>query len=931
MIGNRGVIGKFKQNTDFGGRLGSQEAYLLSAGGFYPRFVAAASSTPSISDSSHTVLLAKASGNDGVNTSINDASDNDHSITVNGDAVAQAFTPYHPGGYSTSFDGNGDYLTVPTSADFEFGDGDWTIEFWHYPLTIDTSSIIDYRSSGNQPVPIIWLSGNGFYYLYVNGGNVIQGSNNSIVPDRWYHVAVSRVSGSTRMFVNGEQVGSTYSDSNTYEQGGTFNIGRRYSNAGTGWFYLDGYLRDLRVIKGGTGLYSTAFAPPSEPLTVIDSNTKLLLFGGLPYPKDKSASDRAITQAGDVYKERIGPYDYLGYGNTSHGGSVYFDGSGDYLEAADSADFQFGSGDFTIEAWIYLESASNNHTMIVTRWNTSGGSDQSWLFYVDTSTMKLNFSYRDSNGSTYRNNQDTGVAISLNQWHHVAVAREGSNFRYLVNGQLSSTVSDSNTVNNGSTALRVGQYTAGGTVRNYDGYISDLRIVKGTAVYTSAFTPPTSALTAISDSGYDTSLLTCNEKPNIYDASKGNRVTLGGTAKSSTAQKKNASSSMLFNGNSYVELVDNHQYAPGTNNFVVEFWMRYTGGSGTRNIIDTRGQANGYAIRLDSSNNLTIYSEPNGVTIHTSASALTQDQWYHVAFVRNNKESYLFIDGAQSGSSAASYSGGNPRDFTSKSMVIGAQHGKSTQYFSGYVEDIRIGNNISRYPFIPTAETLTSGSLTKALACYAASETTAVYGASSTSLSVTKTGNAAASDFGPADGMKSVYFDGSGDYLTIDLGVAIGTNDFCVEGWAWRHPSAGNVNSRGVFSIADNTSSGGSGFSTELDNISLQYRNNSFGNEWAAFLNNGQRNITDSDTEFRHWYHFVVQRNGGTSKVFIDGSMIYSIADTYDYANKRLLAIGAYHSGNYWYGYISNLRVSVGSGSNFYSNSFTPPTSELTS
>ena len=111
----------------------------------------------------------------------------------------------------------------------------------------------------------------------------------------------------------------------------------------------------------------------------------------------------------------------------------------------------------------------------------------------------------------------------------------------------------------------------------------------------------------------------------------------------------------------------------------------------------------------------------------------------------------------------------------------------------------------------------------------------------------------------------------------------------------------------------------------------MQYRNSSFGNEWAAFLADGQRNITDTDTVTSKWYHFVVQRNGGTSYVFIGGQMIYSVADTYNYSGKQYLAIGRYHSNNDWYGYISNLRVSVGSGSNFYANSFTVPAAELTS
>ena len=864
--------------------------------------------TFSIVNSKFTELLMKASGNDGVNTSINDDT-GEHTITVTGNATTQALTPYHPGGYSTYFDGTADYLQAATSSDFAFGSNNFTIEFWAYPKTISTAALLDPRTTDSQAVPWIGTNSSGYFYYYVSGSNRIVGTNGSVTANEWYHVAVCRSSTTTKMFVNGIQIGSDYSDSTSYVQGGPWRTGTRYN--GTTLPY-HGYIRDFRCING-TALYTANFAPPTSPLTNTGSETKLL-HSHLPYFDDGSSSDHSITISGNTNVERFGPYDYLGYGSTSHGGSVYFDGTGDKLTTPYHADFSFGTGNYTIEAWIYPNALSGNHLIIDTYASGDNGSYQ--LYWRSTGSSIAFYTV----GDNVFLQDPSSTTIVVNNWNHIAVTRSGTTARLFVNGKLVHSATNSRDMTHDNTLCIGAQHTTG--TNYFNGYISDVRILKGTALYTSAFTPPTSALTNISG----TSILTCNEKPNIYDASKGNRVTLGGTAKSSTAQKKNASSSMLFDGNSdYVELVDNHQYAPGTNKFVVEFWMRYTGGSGTRNVIDTRGQANGYAIRLDSSNNITVYSEPDSATIHTSASSLTQDQWYHVAFVRNNKESYLFIDGAQSGSSAASITSGNPRDFTSKSMVIGAQNDKSQQFFPGYVEDIRIGNNISRYPFIPTAETLTSGSLTKALACYAASETTAVYGASSTSLSVSKNGTPTASDFGPAYGMKSVYFDGNDEWLTINLGSAIGTNDFCVEGWAYRDTSSGNTLSRGIFSISDDTN----GWSGSGSNISLQYRNGSNGNEWAAFLNSGQRNITDSDTEVGQWYHFVVQRNGGTSKVFIDGSMIYSIADTFDYSGKQYLAIGTYHSDDDWYGYISNLRVSVGSGSNFYSNSFTPPTSEL--
>ena len=865
-----------------------------------------------IENSNFTRMLIKAAGNNGTNTDINDASSSSHTVTTAASVTAQSFSPHHPGGYSTEFDG---YMSVPSHADFGFGTGDFTIEFWHYPLTVATASVIDYRtgSNGNQPVPIIWFNGNGYYYYYVNGSTRISGNTGDVKANQWYHVAISRVSGSTKMFVNGQQAGNTYNDSSiSYNQGGAFVIGRRYMNAGSGWFYLDGYLRDVRVIKG-TGLYTTSFDPPRDALTAI-SNTKLLLCG-LPYHKDQSTSNRTVTTVGDIDPKRFSPYDHLAYSVSTHGASVYFDGqTGSRLSVPSSSDFNFGTSDWTIDFWWYPKTVGSSKRSLVDLRTTGTQNvpviwqhENSYIYYYFAGAFRIT---------------GTNNTIKANRWHHIAVSRVSNNTRMFINGvQDGSTYSDSNTYVQGSDFFFGRNTNFSAADYNPTGYVSDLRVINGTGLYSSNFTPPTAPVTAVTN----TKLLTCNDTPNIFDgAGKNSNLTLGGTAKSSTAYTKNASASMLFDGNSdYVELSNYDEYAPGTNNFYVEFWMRYTGGSGTRNIIDNRGQANGYAIRLDSSHRITVYSEPSSSTKHTSA-ALTQDQWYHVAFVRNSANSYLFIDGTQSGSAVT-----NADNYTSTSMVIGAQHAKNQQYFGGYVEDVRIGQGINRYPFVPAKETLSATADTVLLIGHDG----ALTNDGSAGGTATASGSAAVSDFGPAGGMKSIYFDGGSDYLTLgsNSAYAIGSSDnFSIECWVYFHdfPTGHSpilqwsTTSLGS-SVANGTafygiSSGTSGYG------SISFQKHGVSDPFVTYANPNTHTIAEKE-----WIHLHVQRSGTTAKGFVNGMLTQTTTSSSWTATQNGLYIGARHSPNYINGYISNLRFIKGSGAIIRSGDFTPPTSSL--
>jgi hypothetical protein len=175
------------------------------------------------------------------------------------------------------------------------------------------------------------------------------------------------------------------------------------------------------------------------------------------------------------------------------GSSIEFDGAGDNLSIASTSDFGFGTGDFTIEAWVNGTAAGvrtifdfrNNTATDNGGWlRTIGNYELRWT--VNGSTV---FSFTSLNSAPYNFSTDT--------WHHIAVSRENSTTRFFFNGsQIGSGVSDSTNYGT-SKPLTIGAgYT---NTQNFDGFIDELRITKGVARYTTTFTPSTTAFANDSD------------------------------------------------------------------------------------------------------------------------------------------------------------------------------------------------------------------------------------------------------------------------------------------------------------------------------------------------------------------------------------------------------------------------------------------------
>jgi len=164
------------------------------------------------------------------------------------------------------------YVSSPSSTDYTLGTGDFTIEGWFYRIGNAGANqiLIDLRPTGSPSVsPTVYLNTTYVPVFYVNGSVVITGSS-PVPPTTWTHIAVSRTSGSTTLWVNGTQSGSTYSDSNNYIQG-PITIGANQ----TGASLFTGYHDELRISKN-IGRYTTTFTP-STTAFISDPYTLALL------------------------------------------------------------------------------------------------------------------------------------------------------------------------------------------------------------------------------------------------------------------------------------------------------------------------------------------------------------------------------------------------------------------------------------------------------------------------------------------------------------------------------------------------------------------------------------------------------------------------------------------------------------------------------
>lgn len=160
------------------------------------------------------------------------------------------------GSAAATFDGTSDSVEA-TSSDFAIGTGDFTDEFWIYPTALPgTWVMFDQRPNGTQgAMPTIYATVSTLKYFTSSADRI---SGGTIVINTWQHVALCRASGTTRLFLNGTQVGSSYADSNNYTAT-RIRFGTSGVDGGLGTFgSIDDYRRTVGVAR-----YTANFTPPT--------------------------------------------------------------------------------------------------------------------------------------------------------------------------------------------------------------------------------------------------------------------------------------------------------------------------------------------------------------------------------------------------------------------------------------------------------------------------------------------------------------------------------------------------------------------------------------------------------------------------------------------------------------------------------------------
>jgi hypothetical protein len=654
-------------------------------------------------------LLLNTTSTDGQqNNTFLDSSSNAFTITRNGTPTQGSFTPYLPNGYwSNYFNGSTDYVSAASNTAFDMGAGDFTIECWIRGGAQNSFAGILGRGTSDPGRYVLNFGSSGtnieFYVNQISPSFPVAASTATVNDNKWHHVAAVRSSNVFTLYIDGVAGSTTTTNSvNISTITAAITVGCIQYAAST--TYYTGNISNVRVVKG-VAVYTGNFTPPTAPLASTQSSgTNISAITGTATSLLTSQSNRfidnstnavAVTATGTPKVQAFQPFSpAASYSAATYGGSGYFNGSTDYLSVPDNAALDLGASDFTLEGWFNFSSLPSNMANLFCKWSAS----KSYTLYLFNSSgvYNLYFSY-STNGSAYTDVGPISFTPSVGAWNHIAVCRSSTNLVFYVNGsQRGATQVISGALFDSTVPLLIGSLDA--TVNCYfNGYASNIRVVKGTAVYTgSTYTVPTIPVTAVSG----TSLLTNFANAGIYDAAWQNDVTTVGDAQSSTTQSKWSPTSMKYDGTGdWLTAIDSPGLQLGSGDFTIEGWV-YLSATGVAYGLISKGTAStGWSVNVTSGNKLQFSYTSSNLTSATSLSAST---WYYFAVVRSgtatgNLKVYL------NGTVDATSGGAVTDNFNQTSTLYTGADRVGGSALNGYLQDIRITKGVARTITTPTA------------------------------------------------------------------------------------------------------------------------------------------------------------------------------------------------------------------------------------
>ena len=619
-----------------------------------------------------TMLLHGDGTNGAQNNTFLDSSTNNFTVTRNGNTTQGTFTPYGSN-WSNFFDGSGDRLTVPANATFNFSTGDFTVELWFYTNTVSGNQwIVGPDNTSTYPWALQTV-GTALRFISNNAANDFRPTSFTLTVGTWNHFAVTR-SGSTMSWftngtLNGTQTYSTAIGSNTID----VQIGTTGSGSGDP---VNGYISNLRVVKG-TAVYTSSFTPSTTPLTAI-TNTSLLTCQSNRFI-DNSSNAFTLTKYNDVSVQRFSPFSpTTAYSTSVIGGSGYFDGSGDFLNTASSSAFNLNSVSWTIECYVYL----GDYTGDARIWGVVSSATTMFATYIRSGTLYL--------GSIGSSEVNMG-SLTKGQWYHLAFVNVSGTITCYINGVQSATTSSYNFTNT-DCSFYVAATPANYSQTTTQGYISSLRVLKGTALYTTTFTPPTAPLTAITN----TSLLLSFTNAGILDNAMMNDLETVGNAQISTSVKKYGTGSLAFDGTGdrLVNLASSPIFSLANSDHTIEMWIYANSFSGFPYLVTNANSGT-------SSVNWTMYLTTGGALgwganngpYQFSGGSISLSTWTHVAICQSGSNVYYFVNGSLVLTKTKT-DVNNASWVATSTISVGSQYGSND--YNGYIDDLRI-TNYARY------------------------------------------------------------------------------------------------------------------------------------------------------------------------------------------------------------------------------------------
>jgi hypothetical protein len=407
---------------------------------------------------------------------------------------------------------------------------------------------------------------------------------------------------------------------------------------------------------------------------------------------DSSTNNFTITRSGNTTQGTFSPFPLttgVAYSASTNGGSGYFDGSGDRLTCSSSA-FALGTGDFTVEMWIYWTAIPGSDTAFIGGLGSGSGST------IGIYNFGANITLVKTGGGTFvlfgSKNQ-----LTINQWNHLAITRSGNSHRCFINGTLD-TAGAITSAADWATPTTTTYVGSAGTSNYFNGYMSNIRVILGTALYTSNFTPSTAPLTAVTN----TSLLLSGTNAAIIDNAGKNVLETVGNAQIDTGTKQFGTGSLEFDGTGDWLLAPNTTATQlGTGTFTVELWVYLaTGDIGSnRGLISKGTSTTGWSVSLNTTEKV-VFSYTSSTI--TSSGAITSNAWNHIAVVREgtgSNQTKIYINGTNDGTGTVS------TDFNqTNSLYVGANR-VGGDPMKGFIDDVRVTKGVARYSANFTAPT----------------------------------------------------------------------------------------------------------------------------------------------------------------------------------------------------------------------------------